>query len=91
MNVRNNVRDVAIGLVTGASITLAMAPARERQQPAGDAAPVVRYQITATRDNLGNEFLIILDHQTQKLHRVSAQDLQGRRLTVPELIRDPET
>jgi hypothetical protein len=94
MNVRpTNVRDVAIGLLTGVSVTLAMAqaPARGRQplQPAAEPAPVVRYQITASRDNLGNEFLFILDHQTQQVHRVSARDLQGRSLGVADMIRNP--
>jgi hypothetical protein len=74
MNARvRDVRNVTIGLLTGAALVLAMgqAPAQDRGGPRAQPALVHRYQITAGRDNAGNEVLFVLDHQTQKVHRAS--------------------
>jgi hypothetical protein len=66
-----DVRNVTIGLLTGAVLVLAMgqAPAQDRGGPGAQPALVLRYQITAGRDNAGNEVLFVLDHQTQKVRR----------------------
>jgi hypothetical protein len=75
MNPRaRDVRNVTIGLVTGAALVLAMgqAAAQNRQQQRAQLDLVHRYQITAGRDAGGNEVLFVLDHHTQKIHRASA-------------------
>jgi hypothetical protein len=80
-----DVRNAVIGLLTGVVATLAMgqAAAPDRRQP----QPVQRYQITGMRDNNGNEYLYVLDHQTQKVYRVSTHGIQGNSPTVEQLIR----
>ena len=85
-----DVRNVAVGLFTGVVATLALgqAAAPERRQPLPmPPLPVPRYQITGMRDDNGNEYLYVLDHQTQKVHRVSTHAIQGNSPTVEQLIR----
>ena len=85
-----DVRNVAVGLFTGVVATLALgqAAAPQGRQPLPvQPPPVPRYQITGMRDNNGNEYLYVLDHQTQKVHRVSAHGIQGNSPTVEQLIR----
>ena len=86
---RTSTRHVLIGLGTGAAVTLAMgqAAAPDRRQPPPQAQPAQRYQISATRDNLGNDYLFILDHQTQRVYRRSAANVGGQSLTVEQLIQ----
>ena len=82
-----DVRNVVVGLLTGVVITVAVgqvaAPDRRQAPP----PPVQRYQITAMRDNNGNEYLYILDHQTQKLYRKSTHGIEGNWPTVDQLIQ----
>ena len=84
-----DLRNFGVGLAVGVVATLAMgqaaAPDRRQAQPA--AQPVPRYQITATRDNHGNDYLFILDHETQQVHRRSAHGIAGQSPTVPALIK----
>ena len=98
---RTAVRHVTVGLVTGVAVTVAMgqrlAPERRVKPPQGEAAqgeaagaqapPVVRYQIATTRDNIGNQYLVILDHQTQRIHRRSADQIGGNSPTVEQLLQ----
>lgn len=78
-------RNIVVGLLTGVVVAMAMgqAAAPDRRQP----QPVQRYQIAAMRDGNGNEYLYVLDHQTQKVHRVSTHGIQGNSPTVEQLIR----
>ena len=81
-----DVRNVVVGLLTGVVVTVAagQAGAPDGRQPA--VPPVQRYQITGMRDNNGNEYLYILDHQTQKLYRKSTHGIEGNAPTVEQLI-----
>lgn len=78
-------RQVVAGVVTGALVTLAMgrAAAPDRRQ----SPPVQRYQITGMRDDVGNDYLYILDHQTQKVYRRPTHGIQGNSPTVEQLIQ----
>ena len=80
-----DVRNVVVGLLTGAVVTLAMgqAAAPDRRQDRPQAVP--RYQITAVRENT-TDFLFILDHQTQKVYRRNVSNM-GDAPTVEQLIR----
>jgi hypothetical protein len=68
-----------------ATLALGQAAAPGRRSPA--PAPAPRYQITATKDANGNDYLFILDHETQKVHRRSAHSIGGQSPTVEDLIR----
>jgi hypothetical protein len=84
------VRNVGLGLAVGVVATLALGQARapdRRQAAPAPAAPVARYQITATKDANGNDYLFILDHETQQVHRRSAHSIGGQSPTVADLIR----
>ena len=89
-----DVRNVGIGLAVGGVAMLALGQARapDRRQPAAaqpiPAAPVARYQISATKDANGNDYLYILDHETQQVYRRSTVHIvNGNVQTVEDLIR----
>ena len=83
-----DLRNLGTGLALGVLVTLAMgqAGAPDRRQPP-PPAPAPRYQITATRDNHGNDYLFILDHETQQVHRRSAHGIGGQSPKVADLIK----
>ncbi len=66
-----------------------MGQAAPRRQPAAPAPSQQRYQITALRDELGNDYLYILDHQTGRVHRGSAVNLPHAGTPVEQLIANP--
>jgi hypothetical protein len=85
-----DVRGVVAGLLTGVIVTVAagqVAAPAGRQPP---VQPVPRYQISAVsiqRNGVGGEEIFILDHQTQKLYRKSADRIQGNAPTVEQFIQ----
>ena len=83
-----DIRNIVIGLFIGVVVTLAMgqAAAPDRRQNAAQLAP--RYQIAITRDKLENEYLYILDHQTQKVYKRFVGNMTDSRL-VEDMIRNP--
>jgi hypothetical protein len=86
-----DVRNVTIGLLTGAALVVAMgqAPAKGRQGQQAQPELVQRFQITAGRDAAGNEVLFVLDHHTQKVHRAGTNiNADGTRVSELAQIRD---
>jgi hypothetical protein len=84
-----DLRNLATGVVLGVVATLALgqarAPDRRPAQPVQER--VQRYQISAMRDNNGNDYLFILDHETQQVHRRSANGIGANSPTVMQLIK----
>ena len=83
------VRGVAVGLVTGVAVTVAMgqAAAPDRRQGRAEPPVVQRYQIAVSKDNLGSDYLYILDHQTGNVYRRFAGNLGGQAQTVEQFIQ----
>ena len=92
-----DVRNVTIGLLTGAALVVAMgqAPAKGRQGQQGQQGQqaqlelVQRFQITAGSDAAGNQVLYVLDHHTQKVHRAGTNiNADGTRVSELAQVRD---
>jgi hypothetical protein len=64
-----NSRNLITGLLLGVVATLALGQAAAPRPAPNAAAAAPRYQIAVTRDRDNNEYLLILDHQTQKVYR----------------------